>query len=355
MPFDFLRTTAFRNLVDDETRLDSNQVFFVGENGQGKTNFLEAIYFSSYASSFRNAKDDDFIRTGELDCSVIAGLSNTCAGKVAVSIQSGKKSVFIDNKKAEDRKDLLNLISPIIFCHEDMDFIAGSPERRRWFFDQSLSLYDQNYVDEMRKYRRILKTRNNLLKEKNTELIGLIDQQLVFSGIELMKKRENAVLFFSQSFEPSFEAVSDISSVHIKYVPSWKTMEPDIILNQLLVKREKDLLFGISSTGPHRDRYQFVKNGHDFAYKASTGQKRLLALLLRVAQAKRYCASLGKNPVLLLDDVLLELDPEKRKRFIHVLPEYEQAFFTILPEEPYQRYKDTGAIVYNVRGGILFA
>jgi len=355
MAFEFLRTTAFRNLVDNETRLDSKQVFFVGDNGQGKTNFLEAIYFSSYASSFRNAKDIDFIRLGELDCSVIAGLSNTSARKVAVSIQSGKKTVSIDSKKAEDRKDLLYLIAPIIFCHEDMDFITGSPERRRWFFDQSLSLYDQNYIDELRKYKRILKTRNNLLKDKKRDLIGLIDQQLVFSGIELMKKRESAVLFFSESFKPSFEAVSDIPDVNIKYVPSWKTMEADVILAQLMVKRESDLTFGISSSGPHRDRYQFEKNGHNFAEKASTGQKRLLALLLRVAQAKRYSASLGRNPVLLLDDVLLELDPEKRKRFIGILPEYDQAFFTILPEEPYQRYKDKDAIVYYVRNGILSA
>jgi len=115
------------------------------------------------------------------------------------------------------------------------------------------------------------------------------------------------------------------------------------------------LLFGVSSSGPHRDRYQFIRKGYDFAEKASTGQKRLLALLLRVAQAKRYNAVLGRKPVLLLDDVLLELDPEKRKRFIHVLPEYDQAFFTILPEEPYQRYKDAGAIVYNVHNGILSA
>jgi len=355
MPFEFLRTTAFRNLVDAETRLDSNQVFFVGENGQGKTNFLEAVYFSSYASSFRNARDADFIRSTEADCSVIAGLSNTYADKVSVSIQMGKKSVTIDSKKTEDRKDLLNLISPIVFCHEDMDFISGSPERRRWFFDQSLSMYDQNYIDELRRYRKILKTRNNLLKEKKSELISLIDQQLVFSGIELMKKREKAVLFFSESFEPSFESVSDIGHVNIKYVPSWKTIDPDAILNQLMSKRESEMILGTSSSGPHRDRYHFEKKGHDFANTASTGQKRLLALLLRVAQAKRFMASLERKPVLLLDDVLLELDPEKRKRFIHILPEYDQAFFTILPEEPYQRYKDTGAIVYTVRNGIISA
>jgi DNA replication and repair protein RecF len=106
-------------------------------------------------------------------------------------------------------------------------------------------------------------------------------------------------------------------------------------------------------SGPHRDKYVFTLNGNDFVSKASTGQRRLLALLLRIAQAKRFCDATGKLPMLLLDDVLLEMDGEKRKKFISVIPEYSQAFYTFLPEEPYKNYIKRDTIVYNVNKGAL--
>jgi DNA replication and repair protein RecF len=112
-----------------------------------------------------------------------------------------------------------------------------------------------------------------------------------------------------------------------------------------------DLAAGVSLSGPHRDRYAFTISGMDFAGNASTGQRRLLALLLRVAQARRFSDMTGKKPILLLDDVLLEMDGEKRRRFLSALPNCDQAFFTFLPEEPFQHYRDTDTAVYNVNNG----
>jgi DNA replication and repair protein RecF len=112
---------------------------------------------------------------------------------------------------------------------------------------------------------------------------------------------------------------------------------------------------GNSLSGPHRDRYIFTREGLEFAGKASTGQRRLLALLLRIAQARRYSDSTGKSPVLLLDDVLLELDPEKRRKFLSLMPAYDQAFYTFLPEEPINEYGKDGALVYHVSNGAVSA
>jgi DNA replication and repair protein RecF len=116
-------------------------------------------------------------------------------------------------------------------------------------------------------------------------------------------------------------------------------------------RREQERLMGVSLSGPHRDRYVFTRHGVEFAVKASTGQRRLLALLLRIAQARRFSLMTGKNPVLLLDDVLLELDPEKRRKFLAIMPEYDQAFYTFLPEEPYERYRKSDTLVYRVEDG----
>jgi DNA replication and repair protein RecF len=121
----------------------------------------------------------------------------------------------------------------------------------------------------------------------------------------------------------------------------------------LAERREGDVSSGTSLYGPHRDRYIFTCRGVEFTGKASTGQRRLLALLLRIAEARRFSQMEGKNPILLLDDVLLELDPQKRRKFLSVMPDYDQAFYTFLPEERIDKYNKPDTLVYNVSAGCL--
>jgi DNA replication and repair protein RecF len=360
--FESLRTAAFRNLADAEVFTGGKDIFLVGENGQGKTNFLEALYFSSYASSFRGVKDGELARTGEKSYSAAVRIREPGPGafaahdQVLVSCEGGKKTVHIDGKRVEDRKELLSVVPCIIFCHEDMEFVAGSPERRRWFFDQSLSLYDPVYLDDLRRYRRALKTRNAVLREKPfppgvAGILDALDPQLASYGLRLMEKRGDAARLFSALFGPLYEDVSGIADIAVRYAPSWKNSAPEEIAGFLLERRELDMAAGVSLSGPHRDRYVFTRGGAEFAGKASTGQRRLLALLLRAAQARRFSEATGKNPVLLLDDVLLEMDGEKRRNFLSAMPEYDQAFYTFLPEEPYGRYRKPDTLVYYMSAG----
>jgi DNA replication and repair protein RecF len=356
-----LRTAAFRNLADNEVYTGGKDVFLVGENGQGKTNFLEALYFCSYASSFRGIRDGDMARTGEKNFSAEVSMGDSLYDQALVKFEEGKKTVWIDGKRIEDRKDILSVIPCIVFCHEDMEFVAGSPERRRWFFDQCLSLYDPVYLDDLRRYRRVLKNRNRTLKEQSSfsggsvpgEVLDALDSQLALYGARLMEKRETAARLFSGLFGPLYHDVSGIEHIGLLYLPSWKKDDPADITALLREKRALDLAAGLSLSGPHRDRYLFTQGTGEFAEKASTGQRRLLALLLRAAQARRFSDMAGKKPVLLLDDVLLEMDGEKRKRFLAALPEYDQAFFTFLPEEPFERYRKSDTLVYRVENGKL--
>jgi DNA replication and repair protein RecF len=362
-----LRTASFRNLADAELDTGGKDVFLVGENGQGKTNFLEALYFCSYASSFRGVRDGELVRTGESACSASVNLKSGGPETgpvphewVLVKYEGGKKTVTLDGKKVEDRKDLLDVAPCIIFCHEDMEFVAGTPERRRWFFDQTQSLYDPVYLDDLRRYRKALKSRNTVLKESRGVLHGgsaaildALDPQLAAYGGKLMESRREAADRFSAAFSPLYQEVSGIDGITVRYSPSWKEGDAAEICRVLEERREGDCAAGTSLSGPHRDRYVFTRRGGEFSGKASTGQRRLLALLLRIAQARRFSEVTGKNPVLLLDDVLLELDPEKRRRFLAVMPGYDQAFYTFLPEEPYERYAKSGALVYHVSGGVI--
>jgi DNA replication and repair protein RecF len=199
--------------------------------------------------------------------------------------------------------------------------------------------------------------RNVVLKEaqmkRNGDVLDALDVQLVEYGLRLMEKRSIETEKFSKLFEPIYEAVSSIDGIQVKYRSSWKEMNADQIIKKLAMDRQREIAFGSSLSGPHRDRYEFIRDKKDFIATASTGQLRLLALLLRVSQTVRYKEVTGDCPVLLIDDVLLELDGEKRQRFLAVMPKYEQAFFTFLPEEPFECYQKNDSLVYDVTNGKL--
>jgi DNA replication and repair protein RecF len=379
MGFTSITTYSYRNLHDQKVPLKARRIFLVGENGQGKSNFLEAVYLLSYGSSFRTRRENELISHGKremalngryirpeeenvegtvafkLGCNTGGGPANESSGAGSPSSGSGarEKSIELDGKRVQDRKQLIAHIPAIVFSHDDIYFVNGPPERRRWFFNQTMSLFDPMFIDTLRDYSKILKMRNLALKEQRTDLIPVYDQQLAAAGIEIQRRRAAVVREFNRVVAPIFAEVSTISEpLSIEYRPSWpqgggaSAADPgeardssspglDRICEYLAEKREQDLLYGTTSSGPHRDRFVFRLAGGDFARIASTGQLRLMSLILRIGQCRYFSQKTGRRPILLLDDVLLELDGERRRRFLAQLPEYEQAFFTFLPDEKY--------------------
>ena len=364
MPFLSLYTSGFRNLKDGQIDLLAPEVFFVGENGQGKTNLLETLYISSYGSSFRTKSESEIIKK-DADAYSIRGFYRDETGKadtVAVQYEksAGKKKILKNGKILTDRKDLIQTIPCVLFCHDDLDFAIGEPERRRFFIDQSLSMYDIFYVDVLRKYKKVLKSRNSVLRDERasenssyTDMLDVYDISLAEHGREMVKKRRDALHNFNRIFTPLYEEVTGIKNISLVYDSSWKDKKNEEVLALLKEKRTSDIIMKTTLSGPHRDRIRFVKSGEPFIPTASTGQRRLTAILLRVCQAVLYTEITAKKPVLLMDDVLLELDPAKRERITALLPAYDQLFCTFLPEEPYSRYMKSGTKVYKVHEGAV--
>ena len=369
MPFLSLPPVHFRNLADETIDLLAKEVYFCGENGQGKSNLLEALYYASYGSSFRTHQESEIVRNGEQGFSVrtLFREENGNTHSTAIMVEKHGKRIEKDGKMLRDRKELINTMPCVLYNHDDLDFAVGAPERRRFFIDQSLSMYDVLYIDVLRRYRRILKNRNLCLKDRQYQLLDTYDIQLVQNGLEIQKKRKNAIFQFNQIFGRIYEEVSGIAGVSIRYEPSWKkqtdelseagpfadTALPSIndVLTHIQTRREVERALGTTMSGPHRDRLLFTKGGDVFIPTASTGQRRLVALTLRTAQAVFYMQITGKKPVLLMDDVLLELDPEKRRRVTALLPEYDQLFCTFLPGEPYKNYMKETTRIYQIQNG----
>lgn len=358
MPFISLTPYNFRNLSNESIDLSSREVFFVGENGQGKSNFLEALYYCAYASSFRTHQDSEIVKNGCSEMSIHSmfredsGVTHTTLMK----FREKQKKIEADGKIIHDRKELINTIPCVLYSHDDLDFAVGAPERRRFFVDQSLSMYDVLYIDIMRRYKRILKSRNMCLLENKIDLLDSYNIQLAQNGIEIQKKRKVALFKFNQIFDRIYEDVTGIDGVHIRYCPSWKEPEsgitPEFVVKEYLEKsRDFEVMRKTTMSGPHRDRIVFERHGTAFIPKASTGQRRLVSLILRTAQAVFYNQITGKKPVLLMDDVLLELDPEKRRKVTALLPDYDQLFCTFLPGEPYENYRRENTVIYEISDG----
>jgi DNA replication and repair protein RecF len=358
MGFQSIRLYHYRNLRDAEIQVDAPEIFLIGENGQGKTNFLESVYLLCTGSSFRSRFDTDIVTHGESDMS-LSGVTRETENRprmgVSLKILQKKKHIEIAGKKIADRKSLIEQLPCIVFCHEDIDFVSGPPERRRWFFNQTMSLNTPMFVDTIRRYNRIIRMRNAAIRDDTPDLLPVFDQQVVATGLEIQKRRFVTVDEFNETFTKLFAFVSALEDpVTIRYSPSWKDCETiDRALEILESKRDRDRVMQTSTSGPHLDRFTFRYRDKDFARTASTGQLRLLSLVLRVAQAVHFTLKSTKLPILLLDDVLLELDPEKRRRFIEVLPEYDQAYFTFLPDERYDRYRREHTMLYTVSAGNL--
>ncbi len=358
MAFNKIRFYNFRNLKNTEILLNAKEIFLIGDNGQGKSNFIEGIYLSCFGSSFRTHINNRLI-TNNTDTGLINAsfkYQDDIDKEITLKLtRNKKKEILVNSKKLKDRKELISNIPCIVFSHDDMEYISGSPKKRRFFFNQTMVLTDAVFLNTYRKYNKVLKNRNILLKTGNYELIDIYNKQLAEFGFEIYKKRIKTVEEFNKTFSPVFSKIYGASNnFSIIYNPKWKNiMSANDALKFLEKNFEKDKILGISTSGPHRDDFMFSIDNKDFSVFASTGQIRLVALILKLSQAIYFTSLTGKPPVLLLDDVLLELDPKKKLLFFENLPEYKQAFYTFLSDENYINYKKESTLLYNVVNGRL--
>ena len=357
MGFTSLKTFDFRNLENQKIDLGHKEIFLTGENGQGKSNFPEAIYILSYGSSFRTHQDNLLIKNNCKEMTLYGEYSrkNEMSNSVSINLSGKVKKINYNGKIIKDRKDLIQNIPSIIFSHEDLSFVNGTPERKRWFLNQTISLYNSAYIEHLRNYRKILKLRNFEIKNDKKDLMDVYNYQLADAGLKLQKSRDTTIKEFNKTFSPLFKEISGFDEeLFIDYLPSWKkcTTESDVV-ERLESKIPTDFALGTTSSGPHRDGLKYNYQSMDYSKIASTGQLRLISLVLRVAQSIFFSEKTKKKPLLLLDDVLLELDNKRRMKFLEFLPEYEQIFFTFLPGEHYNEYIMDDTAVFNVVDGVI--
>lgn len=354
MKFKELEFYNFRNIKCSSIEVDALDIIFLGINGQGKTNLLEAIYMLCYGSSFRTQNLKDVICHGQKEMRLSATFSSDYyeCSKVEFVFQNNAKKIYLDGKLLKDRKELIYNFPCIVYSHEDINFIKGEPENRRNFFDQMISLYSPEYLDNLRLYNRVLKQRNAAIKAGEFSLIQFYDLKLVQLSLVLMNERKEIITEFNELYPTLYKKISGTETeISIKYRTSFKSHTVDEMLEELKACFERDIKMQTTTLGIHRDRFTIYDEHGPFINTGSTGQLRLATLLLRVAEGHFFLAKTGRKPILLIDDVLLELDSTKRARFLNEMKNYEQAFYTFLPQENYFDASIENELVYNIVNG----
>ncbi len=352
MSFQSVTYFNYRNIENGTIRFPTREIFLVGKNGQGKTNILESIYILAYGASFKKKSEQIFKKYGSNQCSLIGkfNIENDENNEIRFTEEKSRQ-IFLNKHLLKDRKDLINLNPVILFSHEDFNIITGEPELRRKYMDQIICFKNYEYIDLKRNYKILLGHRNALLKERNTKLLNIYDRQLGQTAYRIYHYRKTLTEEINKVFSELYSYVAGQNfPIRFYYHSSLKGISEEEQIREIEENRNFDLKMCTTTKGPHRDNFVFVMDNKDFSKTASTGQKRILSLILKLLQAK-YVEKYGKKPIILLDDVILEVDGEKRSRFLNQLNFYEQIFYAFLPEENYKDYMKEETTVFFVDRG----
>ncbi len=316
-----LELSNFRNYEKLNIEFAPEISILYGENAQGKTNVLEAVYLASTTKSQKGSRDKEMIRHGESEAHIRIIIDDKgMERKVDMHLKGNKpKGVAIDGipiKKASELYGLTNIIS---FSPDDLCIVKNGPAERRHFCDMELCQLDKLYMHNLSGYLRSLDQRNNLLKQigLNSELkatLGIWDEQLVNFGSYIIERRKEYVREIGKIASDIHKKLTDgRESLEIRYIPS---VQSENYRTALANERERDIFLKMTNLGPHRDDLEFLINGEDAKRFGSQGQQRTICLTLKLSEIELVKKKTGENPVLLLDDVLSELDEGRQTRLL---------------------------------------
>ena len=353
-----LKLINYRNYENLEIDLGKHVNVFMGDNAQGKTNILEAIYYCGFAKSHRTSKDKELINwNGDISFISVSVAKDRLDKKIDINIlKDGKKVIRVNSIKINKIGELFGTFNVVMFSPEDLKIIKDSPVRRK-FIDMELCQLDSKYYYNLVQYNKVMNERNIVLKNKNLDLdmLDIYDLQLAKFGSYIIEKR----LSYLESLNKYSEDIhKDITSgkeiIEFKYNSTIKNLNniQDEFYETLIKNRKRDVDKGITSHGPHRDDFSVYINNVDTKSFGSQGQQRTAVLTMKFASLRIIKEITGEYPVLLLDDVLSELD-FNRKRYILKSINDIQTIITCTGIEDLGDYLNKDSKLFKVKEGIV--
>ncbi|MFA9458365.1 DNA replication/repair protein RecF [Halalkalibacter sp. AB-rgal2] len=362
-----LTIRQYRNYQRVELNFDPSITIFIGENAQGKTNVLEAIYVLALAKSHRTSKDKELIAWDE-EFARIEGHFKKRNGPMSLEIilsNKGKKGK-INGLEQKKLSEYIGAANVVMFAPEDLNLVKGSPQVRRKFLDMELGQISQVYLHHLALYHKVLVQRNHLLKSLQAqagskEMLEVLTEQLIVLAAEVTYRR---FAFVKQLQEWAESIHHDISrgkeQLEIRYLPSSNVLD-NMDLSKLKEefhatykeKKEQEIRRGVTLFGPHRDDLGFFVNGRNIQTFGSQGQQRTTALAIKLAEIELIYSEIGEYPILLLDDVLSELDDYRQSHLLQTIRKRVQTFVTTTNIDGIDDAILSDSVVYDVVEGMI--
>lgn len=323
-----LELADFRNYDSLHIDFSKGTNILYGDNAQGKTNILEAIYLSATTKSHKGSKDKDIVNFNKEEAHIRTYLEKDNMDiRVDMHLRKNKtKGIAIDGQKIKKAAELLGLLNVVFFSPEDLSIIKNGPAERRRFVDMELCQLDPFYLYNLNHYNKIVNQRNKLLKDMYfnpslKETLNIWDSQLVSFGSKIIERRQ---LFVEQLNDIIYDIHKKLSGqreeLKVKY-------EPDVMIEDyeknLAIYQDRDVKLKQTTVGPHRDDFCFMVKNVDIRKFGSQGQQRTAALSLKLSEIELVKKIANENPVLLLDDVLSELDSHRQNYLLSTIGEIQ--------------------------------
>lgn len=352
-----LELQDYRNYDSLNLAFDKGTNILYGDNAQGKTNILEAIYVSATTKSHKGSKDKDIVNFHKEEAHIRTFLEKDGVDtRVDMHLRKSKsKGIAVDGQKLKKAADLLGICNVVFFSPEDLGIIKDGPAERRRFVDMELCQLDGFYLYNLNHYNKIVNQRNKLLKDLyfNPDLkdtLNIWDSQLISFGSKIIERRKLFVEQLNDIIYGIHKRLSgDKEEIHIQYEPD---VEIEYFEKKLQQNQEKDIKLKQTTVGPHRDDFSFIVENVDIRKFGSQGQQRTAALSLKLSEIELVKKITKDTPVLLLDDVLSELDSSRQNYLLNSIGDI-QTIITCTGLEEFVNNRFEINKVYKVENGVV--
>ncbi len=318
----------FRNLGRMDLSLPPEGIALIGDNGQGKTNLLEAIYYLQLLRSMRGARDSDLTAFDAAGFHVAADVHGAERGEVAVGFerQTRRKRILLDGREPDRMSDALGALPSVVVAPSDVQLVAGGPAERRRYLDVVLSLSSHRYLAALQRYRGALARRNAALRDiartgRDHGPVEIWEPALASNGAVLWTERAAWIAASAPEFTRLCTAIGESGDARMRYVATLASDSPadEQLREAFASQRQHDVRRGITHAGPHRDDLELTLGGRELRLFGSGGQQRTAAIALRMLEGATLRARYRAEPLLLLDDPFAELDVRRSSRILGLL------------------------------------